>query len=174
LHDGDYGVPIPCRRPHTEQFVDLPKIADRFHVATVHSEDESLFRRNNSHEPLSAWRKRAWNGSQAAVGFREDAHESNNIGAWRLGCKGIFHLHADKVATVAEHHFRLEWQLPEQFSTELCSKSGFSNDEGACRTDIHDTIVAQFFGEDARTKRPVSANIDSSEENNESHSEIIE
>src|ERR1700732_1387791 len=81
LHDGDYGVPIPCRRPLTEQFVDLPKIADRFHVATVHSEDESLFRRNNSHEPLPAWRKCAWNGSQAAVGFRQDAHESNNIGA---------------------------------------------------------------------------------------------
>ncbi len=57
LHDGDYGVPIPCRRPDTEQFVDLPKMADRFHVATVHSEDESLFRRDNSHEPLPAWRK---------------------------------------------------------------------------------------------------------------------
>jgi hypothetical protein len=31
-----------------------------------------------------------------------------------------------------------------------------------------------LFGEDARTKRPVSANIYSSEENNESHSGIIE
>jgi hypothetical protein len=71
---------LSCR-PHTEQFVDLSKIADRFHVATVHSEDESLFRRDNSHEPLPAWRKCAWNGSQAAVGFRQDAHESNNIGA---------------------------------------------------------------------------------------------
>jgi nicotinamide riboside kinase len=47
------------------------------------------------------------------------------------------------------------------------------NDKGACRTHIHDTIVAQFSGEDAWTKRPVSANIDSSEENNESHSGII-
>ena len=80
-HDGDYGVPIPCRRRHTEQFVDLAKIADRFYVATVHSEDESVFRRDNSHEPLPAWRKCAWNGSQAAVGFRQDAHESNHIRA---------------------------------------------------------------------------------------------
>ena len=167
LHDGDYGVPIPCRGSDTEQFVDLPKIADRFHVATVHSEDKSLF-------PFPARRQCAWNGSQAAAGFRQDAHESNHIGAWRFGCKRIFHLHADKIATVAEHHFRLEWQLPEKCSTKLGSKSGFSNDEGACRADIHDTIIAQLFGEDARTKRPVSANIYSSEENNESHSGIIE
>ncbi len=120
-HDGDYGVPIPCCRLHTEQFVDLTKIADRFHVATVHSEDESVFRRDNSHEPLPARRKRAWNGSQAAVGFRQDAHESNNIRARGLGPKRIFHLQADKIATVAEHNFRFEWQLPEQFSPELCS-----------------------------------------------------
>src|ERR1700731_1078777 len=56
---------------------------------------------------------------------------------------------------------------PAQFSTEFCSRSGFLNDKGACCTHIHDTIVAQFSGEDAWTKRPVSANIDSSEENNE-------
>jgi hypothetical protein len=53
LYDGDYGVPIPCRRPHTEQFVDLPKIAHLLHVTTVHSKDVSLFRCNNSHEPLT-------------------------------------------------------------------------------------------------------------------------
>jgi hypothetical protein len=58
-------------------------------------------------------------------------------------------------------------------SVSACHRA-ITCDEGACRTDIQDTIVAQFFGEDARTKRPVSANIDSSEENNESHNEIIE
>jgi len=173
-HDGDDGVPIPCRRRHTEQFVNLAKIADRFHVATVHSEDESVFRRDNSHEPLPAWGKCAWNGSQAAAGFRQDAHESNNIGTCRLGPKRIFHLQADKIATVAEHNFRFEWQLPEQFSTELCSRSGFPNDKRACCTHIHDTVVAQFSCEDAWAKRSVSANIDAPEENDERHSEIIE
>ena len=47
------------------------------------------------------------------------------------------------------------------------------NDKRAGGTDIHDIIVAQFSGEDAWAKRPMSANIDASEENNESHSEII-
>jgi hypothetical protein len=172
-HDGHNGVPIPGRRPRTEQFVDLAKIADRFHVATVFSEDESLLRGDTSHEPLSVWWKTEWDGSHAAVGFRQDAYESNNIGAWRLGPKRIFHLHPDKIATVAEHHFSFEWQFPEQFSPELCSRSGFSNDEGACRTHIHDTVFGQFSGEEAWAKRSVSAHIYSSEKNNECHSRII-
>jgi len=44
-HDGDHGVPTPCRGEYTEQFVDLAKIANRFHVTTVHSKDESVFQR---------------------------------------------------------------------------------------------------------------------------------
>src|SRR2546426_8770364 len=38
---------------------------------------------------------------------------------------------------------------------------------------IHDIIVAQFSCEDAWAKRPVPANIDTPEENNESHTGII-
>src|SRR2546425_5541287 len=78
-HDRNYGVPIPCRRRCAKQFVDLAKIADRFHVTTVHSEDESVFGRNNSQKPLPTWRKCDWNGGPDAAGVRQDAHESNNI-----------------------------------------------------------------------------------------------
>ena len=42
-HDGHYGVPIPCRRWRAKQFVNLAKIANRFHVAPVLSEDEAAF-----------------------------------------------------------------------------------------------------------------------------------
>jgi len=80
-HDGGYCVPTPCRRRDPEQLVDLAQIADRFHVATVFSEDESLFRRDTSHEPFPAWWKSEWYASQAAVDFRQDGYESNDIGA---------------------------------------------------------------------------------------------
>src|SRR5688500_4898339 len=50
-------VPIPRRRPCTEEFVDLAKIADRFHVTTVHSEDESMLRCDDPQKPLAAWWK---------------------------------------------------------------------------------------------------------------------
>ena len=75
----------------------------------------------------------------------------------------------DEIAAVAEHDVRFEWQLPEQFSAELCSRSRFANDKRARSTHIHDIIVAQFLCEDAWAKRPVPANIDTPEENNESH-----
>ena len=80
-HDRKYCIPVACSRRHTEHLVDLAKITDRSHVATVHSEDESLSRRDYSHEPLPTWRKVAWNVSRAAAGSRQDAHESNDIGA---------------------------------------------------------------------------------------------
>src|SRR2546427_490783 len=167
--DRDYCVPIPCRRRYAAQFVDLAKIADRFHVTTVHSEDEAVFRRDNSQQPRPTWRKCDWNGSPDPAGFRQDAHESNNIRARRLGSKRILRLQTDKIAAVAEHDFRFEWQLPEQCSTELCSRSRLANDKCARSTHIHDIIVAQFSCEDAWTKGPVPANIDTPEEDNESH-----
>ena len=46
--DRKYGVPISCSDWHTEQLVDLAKIADRLHVTAVHSEDEATSRSDNS------------------------------------------------------------------------------------------------------------------------------
>src|SRR5947208_10009259 len=84
----------------------------------------------------------------------------------------MLRLQPEKIAAVAQHDFRFEWQLPEQFSAERCSRSRFANDKGACSTHIHDIMVAQFSCEDAWAKRPVPADIDTPEENHESHSGI--
>jgi len=79
----------------------------------------------------------------------------------------MLRLQPEKIAAVAQHDFRFEWQLPEQFSAERCSRSRFANDKGACSTHIHDIMVAQFSCEDAWAKRPVPADIDTPEENND-------
>ena len=141
-------------------------------MTTVHSEDESAFRCDNAQQPLPTWRKRDWNGSPDAAGFRQNAHESNDIRARRLSSKRILRLQTDKIAAVAEHDFGFEWQLPEQCRTERCSRSRFANDKRAGSTHIHDIIVAQLFCEEAWAKRPVPANIDTAEENDESHTGI--
>src|SRR5207247_6776802 len=90
----------------------------------------------------------------------------------RPSSKRMLSQQTDDIAAVAEHDFRFEWQLPEQFGTELCSRSGCANDKRACSTHIHDIIVAQVSCEDAGAKRPVPTNIDTAEENNESHTGI--
>src|SRR5207244_1628920 len=86
-------------------------------------EDEAVLRRDNSQQPRPTWRKCDWKGSPDPAGFRQDAHESNHVRARRLSSKRILRLQADKIAAVAEHDFRFEWQLPEQCSTELGSPS---------------------------------------------------
>ena len=57
----------------------------------------------------------------------------------------------------------------KQCGTEFCSGSRFTNDKGARSTHVQDIIVAQFSCDDTWAKRSVSANIDASEENDESH-----
>ncbi len=85
----------------------------------------------------------------------------------------MLRLQTEEIAAVAEHDFRFEWQLPEQFGTELRSRSRLANDKRARGTHVHDIIAAQFFCKDAWAKRPVPANIDAPEENNESHTGIM-
>jgi len=80
-HDCDDRVPIAGRRRHTEQSVEPAKIADRPHVTTVHSEDEALVGRDDSHEPLPARRKLDRKGSADAAGLRQDTDEANSIRA---------------------------------------------------------------------------------------------
>src|SRR2546425_4004911 len=48
--DRNYCVPVPCRRWHAVQLVDLAKIADCLHVAAVYSKHELALR---SHHPFS-------------------------------------------------------------------------------------------------------------------------
>jgi hypothetical protein len=112
-----------------------------------------------------------WQGSAEASGSRQDAHESNDVGSYRLGSERILHLQADKIATVAEHSFRLDWQLAQQRSPEFCSRARLTNDKRTRSSDIHDARVAQFPCEDAWAKRPVPANVDATNENDKSHSQ---
>src|SRR5260370_14234611 len=79
------------------------RVADGLHVPTVHTKDELVLRRDYTHEPLPVGRKCDWQGGAEASGFRQDAHESNDVAARRLGSKRILRLQADEIATVAEH-----------------------------------------------------------------------
>src|SRR5262249_9690167 len=71
--------------------------------------------------------------------------------------------------SVAEHDFRLKRQLPEQFSTEFSSRNRFPNDKRSRGTYIHNIKVANSLCEYAGAKPPMSADVDTSEENDENH-----
>lgn len=112
-------------------------------------------------------------GSRAAASSRQDAQIGRYRGVMEWLQKG-FRRQTYKVAPVAEHNLRFERQSSEQLSAELCSRSGFANDQCARSTHIHGAIVTEFFREDAVAKPSVAANVDAPEEDSESHSGIIE
>jgi hypothetical protein len=67
----------------------------------------------------------------------------------------------------------LKRQLPAQFRKELCAQPRFANDKRACGAYLHGIVDAQFFGENARTKSPMSSNVDAPEENDQSPAAIV-
>jgi hypothetical protein len=45
-------VPISRGDGHTKQLLDLAEVADRFHLPTIQTEDESVLDRNNLQKPV--------------------------------------------------------------------------------------------------------------------------
>jgi hypothetical protein len=149
----------------------LAQVANRLHVATIHSKDKSLLPGNDSDKPLALGRNGNGKSSREAGDFRQDAHESNDIWLWRRLSKGIFGLEPKQIAPVAKNHFRLEGKLLNQDGAKLSPGPGLTNDKRARRPDVHDVIVGERFGENARAECSMSSHIDAPEENDESHSE---
>ena len=52
LHDFFDRVPIAGRGRDAEKFLNLAEVADRFHLATIHTEDESVFNRDDLEQPV--------------------------------------------------------------------------------------------------------------------------
>src|SRR5689334_21472838 len=107
-HDGKDRIPIPGGGRRTTELVDLPNVADGLHVPAALSADELLFASDDAYEPLTAGRKATWNRSHPTASFRQDAHETNDIGARGRGCEWAFVPQADKVPAVAERNYGFE------------------------------------------------------------------
>jgi hypothetical protein len=107
--------------------------------------------------------------NSAAFSLRQDAYKLNNVCARWLSSKRIGHFQSNQIAAVAEGDCCFKRQLPAQLGKELCAQPRFANDKRACGAHIHGIVDAQFFGKQARTKSPVSSNVDTPEENDQSH-----
>jgi hypothetical protein len=79
-------------------------------LASVYSEEETIFSRKNSQNPLSVRRKAEWNRRQAPWPFREYAHETNDVGANWLVRKRIRGGGAEEVASLADYDFGFKRQ----------------------------------------------------------------
>jgi hypothetical protein len=75
----------------------------------------------------------------------------------------------EELATITEEDLGLEWKPAQQFGAELGLRSGIAHDERACRADVYNIVAAQLLREEARTEPAVSADVDSSQENDQGH-----
>ena len=46
------GIPVPRRRRDIQELLDLAEVTDRFHLASIQTQDEFFSDRNNFQEPL--------------------------------------------------------------------------------------------------------------------------
>jgi len=143
-------------------------------MAAVDSENELPFARDHPHQPLAVGGKRNWKRRPDTSGLRQDADEPDNIRRPWLVPKWIFRFQPHNVAAFAQHNFGIERQFAKQCGTELCSGSGFADNESSRCAHVYDIKAAQFVGENAWAKRSVSAHIDASEKDNESHAQHYE
>jgi len=162
-------VPIARRRRSTKQFIQLTKIADCLHAATVLSKNKTTLQRNNANMPLPGGWNCNWELNADVSRSRKNANEADNVRARGRSFEWIVHLQSQDIAVWAEHNVRLERKLSDQFCVELRSRSRLSNYKSACSPNVHDIVVAQFFSEEAWAKGPVPTDIDASDESDERH-----
>src|ERR1700690_2555603 len=165
----EYCVPTARCRRRPKEPVDLAEIANCFHAAAVHPIHETVLRANDSHKPLPTFGKSNRKRNSAASSLRQDAYKLNNICARWLSSKRIVHFQSNQITALAESDGCFKRQLPAQLGKELCAQPRFANDKRACGAHVHGIVDAQFFGEHARTKSPVSSYVDTPEENDQSH-----
>lgn len=108
-----------------------------------------------------------------AIRFRQDADKWDKIRMSWFRSKRILLFQLDKITALAERNLRFKRQLAAQFRKKLCARARFSNDKCPCGADIHNVVSTQFRCKRAWAKRPVPSNIDSAEEDNQSHTAAI-
>ena len=167
---GEYSVPTARCRRHPKQLIDLAQIANCFHLAAIHPYTRRLFEPmiRTSHSPHSG----------RAIGREIPRCPAPD----RMLTNGTTSVRGGSVSNGLSISSRIN-SLPSQ-KTMVASKGSFRRNSSrnfarnpglrmtsvSCRADVHGVVDGEFFGEHAWTKSPVSSNVDTSQENDQSHS----
>lgn len=73
------------------------------------------------------------------------------------------------VTSVADHDFRHEWQPAFELTTELRLTDAGGNDERAGCADVDGAEMLEFFGEQRRFERAVTADVDTAKKDDVCH-----
>src|SRR5262249_23128466 len=99
----------------------------------------------------------------------QHAHEPVHAVTARLGLPGVRRPQDCEFASAADHDFGLEGQPAPDLGTQRPLADRSADDEGSGGADIDRIEVSQLLGQCAGLKRLVSTDVDTAQENDQSH-----
>jgi len=169
LYDRGDGIPVPGNDRHAEESIHRAEVPYGRHLASVEAEEKSAFSGENSHKPSSVPGKIEGKAGRPPRPSGQNTHETNDVGGYRRFPERMNGSRAAKLAATADDDVGLEWQSALEFHPKLALADGPSNYEGPRGTNVDDVVAFQLPCEQGWPDRPVSADVDASQENDECH-----
>jgi len=169
LRDGGDGIPVARGDRYPEDAVQRAEIADGLHVPPVQPDDEPVLPRENSHQPLACGRKAYRHRRRRTRRVRQNAHETNDVGANGVGREKVVRHEPHDLPAVAEHDLGIERKPAGEFNAQLRAADWLPDHKGAGCADVDGVEMLQLFGERRRSKGSVTADVDPPQKNHECH-----
>ena len=169
FRDCSHGVPVSRRRRNAEYPIQRTKVADHLHVTPVLAQNEPAVEGVDLQQPSTSSRH---GDGQRRLGTRpprQDADKPCDIRLRRIPVEHTMCQQPRDVTSVADHDFRHEWQPAFELTTELRLTDRGGNDERAGCADVDGAEMLEFFGEQRRFERAVTADVDTAKKDDVCH-----
>lgn len=167
--DGLDGAPASRRDQGAEELVELAKVSNRLHVASMLADREASGQRRHAHEPVAGRWDRERKSRLSTTTRCQEADEPDPVRRrWRLADRDRRRKSEQVPTFTADEAHRVGYSRA-QLVPKVWQRAGPADDECAGCANVDDVERSQLPGEKFRTQRTVAADIDPSEQDDESH-----
>ena len=110
--------------------------------------------------------RQRWRGTRR---LRQDADEADDVGPRWLAHEVVAREEPQDISAVADRHVRGKGEPPGELGAQPRLGDRRPDHEGPCRTDVDHIEVRQIAGQQRGLERPVSADVDAPEQNDQRH-----
>jgi hypothetical protein len=165
--DRGHRIPVSRGNWYPKEPVEGAEIADDFHVAPVHADDEPVVFHEDFQQPCSAGRKAHGQRRRPAGASGHNAYEADDVRSHGLVGEMILRQQPDNLATLTDHDLRIKRKPGYELGAELRRGDRLSDHEGARCANVDRVQMLQLFGERCRSEGPVTTHVDASQKNYE-------
>jgi hypothetical protein len=145
FHDFLERIPIARGDWHTQELLDLAEVADRFHLATIQTQNESVLDGDDLQQPVIVRGQIKRKRKRKTQRFGGDADEVGYARAGRLLGEWILRCELDDVACRTNHDLAFEWQLPSERSPEGRLAHVFAHNKRSDRANVNGIEPGQLL-----------------------------